>query len=106
MRMPQMMIAAVLVCILVVSLVVSGCAAGPNQLVETSSVPGFWRGLWHGLIAPITFVISIFDHGFGIYEVRNSGHWYDLGFVLGILCLHGGTATRRNVRRRRSGNRT
>ncbi len=47
------------------ALVVSSCAAGPNQLRNTpdedGEVAGFWMGLWHGLISPITFVVSLFS---------------------------------------------
>ena len=33
-------------------LMLSSCAAGPNELVDTGSDPaGFWLGLWQGLIA-------------------------------------------------------
>ena len=96
----QIKATAAVVCIVAASLVLSGCAPGPNELAQAGSAAGFWRGLWHGLIAPFTFVISRFDHGVGVYEARNNGHWYDLGFVIGILCLHGGTAARRNVRGR------
>jgi hypothetical protein len=87
--------AAAIVCIFAASLVLSGCAPGPDELAQAGSVAGFWRGLWHGLIAPVTFVISLFNHDVGIYEIRNNGHMYDLGFVLGILCLHGGATARR-----------
>ena len=45
---------------------------------------GFWAGLWHGLIAPITFIVSLFADGVRIYETNNRGRWYDFGFMLGI----------------------
>jgi hypothetical protein len=45
---------------------------------------GFWPGLWHGYIAPITFIVSLFDAGVGIYETENNGGWYNFGFLLGI----------------------
>ena len=64
-------------------LVVSACAAGTNTS-ETSSGAGFWLGLWHGIIIPVTFVISLFNDNVSIYEVDNNGNWYDFGFMLGI----------------------
>jgi hypothetical protein len=68
----------------VLLLLVSGCAAAANPSVtHGSGVPGFWLGLWQGLILPVTFVISLFDEDVGVYAVKNSGHLYDLGFVLG-----------------------
>lgn len=66
-------------------LALSGCA-GPNELIGTygrSGVAGFWSGLWHGMICPIAFVISLFNSDVTIYEVHNSGGWYSGGFILG-----------------------
>ena len=64
--------------------VLAACAAPANPHVATGpDVPGFWLGLWQGLILPITFVVSLFNDHVGIYSTRNSGHLYDLGFVLG-----------------------
>ena len=31
---------------------------------------GFLGGFWHGLIAPITFFVSLFVDGVSIYELR------------------------------------
>ena len=87
-------------------LMLSGWAAGPNQMVDAGRDPaGFWLGLWHGLIAPITFLISLFTSEVNIYEIRNNGNWYDFGFVLGVSVAfgggsHGSTAGARRVRRR------
>jgi hypothetical protein len=68
---------------------VSACAGapGPNNVagVATGHIAGFWAGLWHGLILPITFVVSLFTDSVSIYDVHNDGAWYDFGFVLGIF---------------------
>ena len=72
----------------------SGCA-GPNPLVGTPGshgVAGFLAGLWHGIICPVTFFVSLFDHRIQIYEVHNNGNWYNFGFVLGGGLLFGGGA--------------
>ena len=45
---------------------------------------GFLGGLWHGIIAPITFIVSLFADGVRIYETNNNGRWYDFGLMLGI----------------------
>jgi len=76
------------------------CAPGPNQLAKTADregdVAGFWLGLWHGLIAPITFIVSLFSDKVALYEVHNSGGWYNFGFVLGAgLFLSGGILGRK-----------
>lgn len=57
----------------------------PNNEMYLSKPAGFWAGLWHGLIVVITFIISLFTDSVTIYEVNNSGGWYNFGFVLGLL---------------------
>jgi hypothetical protein len=74
-------------------LMLSACAAGPNEMVDTGPDPaGFWLGLWQGLISPITFLISLFTPDVNIYEVQNNGNWYDFGFMLGVVMAFGGGA--------------
>jgi hypothetical protein len=58
-------------------------ASGLPAVSNAADAPGFFTGLWHGLILPITFVVSLFDSEVGIYVVGNSGHLYDFGIVLG-----------------------
>jgi len=77
-----------------------GCAPGPNDLEKTADrdgrTAGFLKGIWHGLISPITFVISLFSRNVRFYEVHNNGGWYNLGFVLGAgLFLSGGILGRK-----------
>ena len=89
------------------SLLLAACAAGPNELAHTGGDPaGFWLGLWHGLISPITFVVSLFTAQVNIYEVHNNGNWYDLGFVLGVSCAFGSGGWAGTAGARRSRNRT
>lgn len=85
------------------SLLLAACAPGPNEFMNTGIVAGFWRGLWHGLIAPVTFLISLFSHTVGVYEIHNNGNWYNFGFIIGVLCHHGGSAAGRNMRRKPKG---
>ncbi len=75
-------------------LALAGCAAGPNP-AEDAPIPdetldGFWSGLWHGFIAPITFIISLFSDNVNIYEVHNNGGWYNFGFLFGASIIFGG----------------
>ena len=85
---------AALVALLLVALVLAACAAGPNPTVgvapEGGEVAGFLPGLWHGIISPITFLISLFNKDVNLYEVHNDGNWYNFGFVLGAGILFGG----------------
>ena len=55
---------------------------------------GFWGGLWHGIIAPITFLVSLFVSGVSIYETNNKGRWYEFGFMLGIGAYAGNKQAR------------
>lgn len=66
--------------------------AGPgSKFREPDSEPaGFWSGLWHGMIMPITFFVSLFNQDVGIYEIRNTGKGYDFGFLLGASIAFGG----------------
>jgi hypothetical protein len=74
--------------------VLTACAPGLNPevgtAVEGAASAGFWLGLWHGIIAPVTFIISLFTDNVSLYEVHNNGNWYDFGFVLGAGILFGG----------------
>lgn len=85
------------------ALLVAACTAGVNPAVDTAGadgdIAGFWTGLWQGFIAPITFFISLFTDNVSIYEVHNSGNWYDFGFVIGAgLLLSGGVFGRKSRR--------
>jgi hypothetical protein len=78
------------------------CTAGPNNLEDTETqkgkVAGFWAGLWHGFISFFTFIISLFSDKVNVYEVHNSGNWYNFGFILGVMIFFsgsGGGASRR-----------
>jgi len=91
-------------CVVVGALFLAACAAGVNEQAHTLNsdglVAGFWRGLWHGIISPVTFVVSLFSAKVGIYEVHNNGGWYNLGFLIGMFSFHGGKAAHGVVRRR------
>ena len=89
------------------ALLLAGCVPGPNALSNSpdrdGEVAGFWNGLWHGAISPVTFVISLFSDRVHIYEVHNTGAWYNLGFLIGasvVLGGSGGGAARRRKERR------
>jgi hypothetical protein len=85
-------------------LVLTSCAPGANNLEsipdKTGDVAGFWLGLWQGIIAPITFIISLFTDNVRVYEVHNSGNWYNFGFVIGAGILFSGGAA--GARKKRS----
>jgi len=64
---------------------------GPNPMINQGDASGrvarAGAGLWHGLIAPITLVISFFNSDVHMYEVHNAGSEYDFGFLLGVVLI-------------------
>jgi hypothetical protein len=66
-------------------------APGPNPLVNQPDASGriaqAGAGLWHGIIAPVTLVISFFSSDVRMYEVHNAGSEYDLGYLLGVALV-------------------
>ncbi|MFC1956586.1 hypothetical protein ACFLWZ_08785 [Chloroflexota bacterium] len=49
----------------------AGCVASTNPTVDIPDADGnsagFWSGLWHGFISPITFIISLFTDNVNLY---------------------------------------
>jgi len=75
---------ALFVLLLLASLLLVGCLPGDGT--RTPDRPaGFLSGIWHGWIAPFSLVISLFMRNIRIYEVHNTGWWYDLGFYAAII---------------------
>ena len=66
-------------------------APGPNPLVNQPDAAGLvaraGAGLWHGLIAPVTLVLSFFNSDVHMYEVHNAGSEYDFSFLLGVALV-------------------
>jgi hypothetical protein len=65
----------------------SACAERP---MGHPGDPAFVRGLIDGLLAPISFVLSLFSDSIRMYAYPNIGRWYDFGFLLGIGAWGGG----------------
>lgn len=60
---------------------------------------GFLWGIWHGALAPISFIVSLFKKNIGIYEPAKKRWPYNLGFRLAIGGSSGGTVHYRKRRR-------
>jgi hypothetical protein len=90
---------------LIAVMLLAGCAAPGNDVASAgvSQPPGFWMGLWHGFISPVTLIISWFSDTVGIYAVHNRGGWYDFGFMIGVSIVLGGPCGGRGARKRRAG---
>ena len=67
----------------------SGCVPGDGASTPQDPAGFFW-GVWHGWIAPVSLVWGFFNHDIRVYEVANSGWWYDFGFYIALIGGFGG----------------
>lgn len=66
----------------------SACAPGTDEY-SANDPAGFFSGIWHGWIAPVTLVVQIFNDEVRIYEPDNTGLAYDFGFYMAIIAGFG-----------------
>ena len=80
--------------IILVALLMVGCF--PRQDASISREPaGFFKGIWHGWITPISLVVEFFDSSIQIYEKYNTGWWYDIGYYMAVISGFGSLALSR-----------
>ena len=84
--------------VVAVIFILSSCAPGNQKFIEEPA--GFFMGLWHGFISFFTFIISLFNDNVRVYEMTNTGHLYDLGFIIGISIFYGGGSKSSCMKRR------
>ncbi|MDF1500353.1 MAG: hypothetical protein P1P76_07790 [Anaerolineales bacterium] len=64
---------------------------GPNPMADTADANGhiasIGLGIWHGIISPVTMVLSFVNQGGQMYEVHNDGSQYNLGFLVGVAIV-------------------
>jgi hypothetical protein len=83
------------------SIVIILCATVVFVLMTTSCLPGhmrfeqvrpagFFMGIWHGWLAPVSLIVSLCNPAVRIYETINTGWWYDFGFYIAIISGFGG----------------
>lgn len=68
--------------------VLTGCL--PSDGTYELRPAGFFWGIWHGWMAPLSLVLGFFNHTTRIYEVNNVGWLYDLGFYAAVISGFGG----------------
>lgn len=73
----------------------TGCVPGDGTYT-TSDPAGFFWGIWHGWVSPISLIIGIFDPGIRVYEINNTGWWYDFGFYMAVISGFGGLSISRH----------
>jgi len=84
---------------MIVVLVVSLTSCFPGDKVEGDKPAGFFSGILHGWIAPISLVVSLFKGNVKMFEVINSGFWYEFGFYIAIIGGFGGISLSRKKRK-------
>lgn len=67
----------------------TSCMPGGGEY-GTKNLAGFFTGVWHGWIAPFSVIMGLFNPEVRIYEINNSGWWYDFGFYIAIISGFGG----------------
>lgn len=75
--------------LLMISIVTTACFPGNIDSIEKKPA-GFFLGIWHGWIAPVSLIVRLFNSEVRIYEVHNSGWWYEFGFYIAIISGFGG----------------
>jgi len=93
--------ASVFVIIFFLTASLTGCFPGSSGYT-TGEPAGFFSGIWHGWIAPVSLIIGIFNHDVRIYEPFNTGWWYDFGFYIAIIAGFGGIAFSRKKKKSES----
>lgn len=88
-RSTQTVWAVILVVLLVSGL--TGCVPGNTQYTPETPAGFFW-GIWHGWIAPVSLVLGFLNGISRVYEVHNTGWFYDLGFYMAIISGFGGVS--------------
>lgn len=86
-----------LIIFVIAFLIIIACARPvPVDPPPDMSPAGFWSGLWHGVTAPISFIISLLDDNVAVYASYNNGDWYVLGFLIGIGAFSSSCCKRKN----------
>ena len=80
-------------------LFVTSCVPGSGSNSPTNPA-GFFKGIWHGWVAPVSLIWGLFESNIRIYEVNNTGWLYDLGFYISIISGFGGISFFRKKRQK------
>ena len=84
-------------------MMLSGCVPGDGKATVEKPANFLW-GVWHGWLAPISLIISLFNKGIRVYESINTGWWYDFGFYIAVISGFGGLSIFRHKKRHRDNN--
>lgn len=93
----RLLFIALLTIVMIITL--TGCIPGDGRNTEQRPAGFFW-GIWHGWMAPISLIVGIFDSKIRIYEVYNNGWAYDFGYYIAIISGFGSISLFRNKKRK------
>lgn len=80
-------------------LMLSGCIPGDGSYTEQRPAGFFW-GIWHGWLAPISVIIGFFNRDIRVYEAYNTGWPYDIGFYMAVISGFGGISLSRSKKKK------
>ena len=92
-------ISIILLILTIVLITMTGCIPGDGTYT-TSDPAGFFWGIWHGWIAPVSLIVGLFNHSIRVYETINTGWWYDFGFYIAIISGFGGLSLSRKRKKK------
>jgi hypothetical protein len=81
--------------LLLIAITVAGCMPGSGN-ASANHPAGFFMGIWHGWIAPVSLIGGLFNPAIRVYEAYNTGWWYDFGFYIALVGGFGGLSLMRN----------
>lgn len=87
------------VILFIILILLSGCIPGDGKHTPIKPAGFFW-GIWHGWIAPLSLIVQLFNDDIRVYERNNSGWWYDFGFYIAILGGFGGLSLTRKRKKK------
>lgn len=84
--------------LVLMTVTLSGCVPGSEKYTMADPA-NFLSGVWHGWIAPFTLIASFFSKNVKMYEIMNTGFFYDLGFYMAIISGFGGISLSRKKKK-------
>jgi len=84
-----------IIAVLLIAVLLISCLPGDGRN-NSENKAGFFWGIWHGWVAPISLIIGFFNRDIRVYEKANIGWLYDLGFYIAIISGFGGLSLSRS----------
>lgn len=84
----------VIILIVTILFLFSSCIPGDGTY-SSDNPAGFFSGVWHGWIAPLSLIMGLFNSNIKLYETFNTGWWYSFGFYIAIISGFGGISLTR-----------